>query len=115
LYGNDGKLYAYSNIIMRPHPWTPLLTHIKEKVEDVCGHQFTTVLLNQYRSGLDGNGWHADDEKELGRNPVIASVSFGATRSFHLKHKQSGQLVKLELTHGSLLLMKGATQHFWKH
>jgi alkylated DNA repair dioxygenase AlkB len=115
LYGNEGKLYSYSNIIMQPHPWTPLLTYIREKVGEVCDARFTTVLLNQYRNGQDSNGWHADNEKELGRDPLIASLSFGATRSFHLKHNESKQLVKLELTHGSLLVMRGPTQHFWKH
>jgi alkylated DNA repair dioxygenase AlkB len=73
-------------------------------------------LLNLYRDGQDSNGWHADNEKELGVNPVIASVSLGASRYFHLKHNSDkSQRLKLELTHGSLLLMEGATQHFWKH
>jgi alkylated DNA repair dioxygenase AlkB len=74
------------------------------------------VLLNLYRDGQDSNGWHADNEKELGVNPVIASVSLGASRFFHLKHNtDKSQKLKLELTHGSLLLMEGTTQHFWKH
>lgn len=116
LFGNEGKPYAYSNIVMQPHSWNPLLTFIKEEVEAVSGEKFTTVLLNLYRDGKDSNGWHADNEKELGRNPVIASVSFGAGRFFHLQHnsiKEARQ--KILLGHGSLLLMKGTTQHFWKH
>lgn len=116
LFGNEGRQYSYSNIVMQPHPWNALLTFIKEAVETVTGEKFTTVLLNLYRDGKDSNGWHADNEKELGRNPVIASVSFGAERMFHLQHnliKESKQ--KILLQHGSLLLMKGTTQHYWKH
>ena len=116
LYGNEGKPYSYSNIIMQPHFWNPLTTFIKDKVEEFTNEKFTTVLLNLYRHGKDSNGWHADNEKELGRNPVIASVSFGATRPFYLKHNTiANQKLKIDLDHGSLLLMKGATQHFWKH
>ncbi|AWI25708.1 alpha-ketoglutarate-dependent dioxygenase AlkB family protein [Flavobacterium pallidum] len=116
LYGNQGKPYSYSGIVMKPHPWNALLTYIKEEVEQICGFPFTTVLLNQYRDGKDSNGWHADDEKELGRNPVIASVSFGTERFFHLKHNtEPEQKLKILLESGSLLLMKGTTQHFWKH
>ena len=116
LYGNEGKPYSYSNIIMQPHFWNPLTTFIKDKVEEFTNEKFTTVLLNLYRHGKDSNGWHADNEKELGRNPVIASVSFGATRPFYLKHNTiTNQKLKIDLDHGSLLLMKGATQNFWKH
>jgi alkylated DNA repair dioxygenase AlkB len=116
LFGNEGKPYAYSNIVMQPNTWTPLLVFIKEEVEQVSGEKFTTVLLNYYRDGKDSNGWHADNEKELGRNPVIASVSFGAERAFHLQHNTiKEQKLKITLEHGSLLLMKGTTQHFWKH
>ncbi len=116
LFGNEGKPYSYSNIVMQPHPWNAILTFIKEEVEAACGEKFTTVLLNLYRDGKDSNGWHADNERELGRNPVIASVSFGAERVFHLQHnsiKEAKQKIVLE--HGSLLLMGGTTQHFWKH
>lgn len=116
LFGNDGKPYSYSNITMQPHPWNTLLQKIKFKIEEACGADFTTVLLNLYRDGKDSNGWHADDEKELGTNPIIASVSFGAERSFHLQHKSDKNIKqKIVLEHGSLLLMKGTTQHFWKH
>ncbi|WP_295334962.1 alpha-ketoglutarate-dependent dioxygenase AlkB [Flavobacterium sp.] len=116
LFGNEGKPYSYSNIVMQPHPWTPLLVFVKEEVESVCETLFTTVLLNYYRDGKDSNGWHADNEKELGRNPVIASVSFGAERAFHLQHNTiKEQKLKITLEHGSLLLIKGTTQHFWKH
>jgi alkylated DNA repair dioxygenase AlkB len=116
LFGNEGKPYSYSNIVMQPHSWNPLLMFIKNEIEEICGEHFTTVLLNYYRDGRDSNGWHADNEKELGRNPVIASVSFGAERSFHLQHNTlKDEKLKINLEHGSLLLMKGTTQHFWKH
>ena len=116
LFGNEGKPYSYSNIKMQPHPWSLLLQKIKSHIESVTNTNFTTVLLNQYRDGKDSNGWHADNEKELGKNPVIASLSFGAERTFHLKHNMNKSLKKsIILEHGSLLLMKGTTQHFWKH
>jgi alkylated DNA repair dioxygenase AlkB len=116
LFGNEGKPYSYSNIVMQPHAWNSLLLFIKNEIEEVCNENFTTVLLNYYRDGKDSNGWHADDEKELGRNPVIASVSFGVERSFHLQHNSiKEQKLKINLEHGSLLIMKGQTQHFWKH
>ena len=116
LFGNEGKPYSYSNIKMQPHPWNLLLQKIKSKVESVSDTNFTTVLLNQYRDGKDSNGWHADNEKELGTNPIIASLSFGAERTFQLKHNSDkDQKKSIVLEHGSLLLMKGTTQHCWKH
>ena len=116
LFGNEGITYSYSNIKMQPHPWNPLLQKIKSHVESVSNTNFTTVLLNQYRDGKDSNGWHADDEKELGTNPIIASISFGAERTFQLKHNSDKTLKKnIVLEHGSLLIMRGTTQHFWKH
>jgi alkylated DNA repair dioxygenase AlkB len=116
LFGNEGKPYSYSNIKMQPHAWNLLLQKIKSRVESVSNTNFTTVLLNQYRDGKDSNGWHADNEKELGTNPIIASISFGAERTFQLKHNSAiDQKKSIVLEHGSLLLMKGTTQHFWKH
>ncbi|SHN02912.1 alpha-ketoglutarate-dependent dioxygenase AlkB family protein [Flavobacterium xinjiangense] len=116
LFGNEGKPYSYSNIKMQPHPWNLLLQKIKSKVESISDTNFTTVLLNQYRDGKDSNGWHADNEKELGTNPIIASLSFGAERTFQLKHNyDKDQKKSILLEHGSLLLMKGTTQLFWKH
>jgi alkylated DNA repair dioxygenase AlkB len=116
LFGNEGKPYSYSNIVMQPHHWSPLLMTIKNEIEAVCNENFTTVLLNLYRDGKDSNGWHADNEKELGRNPVIASVSFGAERMFHLQHNSIADAkLKINLENGSLLIMKGETQHYWKH
>ena len=116
LFGNDGKTYSYSNIIMHPHKWNPLLMFIKNEIEEVCQENFTTVLLNLYRDGKDSNGWHADNEKELGRNPIIASVSFGEERKFQLKHNiNSNAKMTLNLNHGSLLLMKEGSQVHYKH
>jgi alkylated DNA repair dioxygenase AlkB len=116
LYGNEGKPYSYSTIVMQPHPWTSLLQKIKSHIEKVSETNFTTVLFNYYRNGSDGNGWHADNEKELGTNPVIASLSLGAERTFQLKHNSdSTQKKSVILEHGSLLLMQGTTQYFWKH
>ena len=116
LYGDLGKSYSYSNITMQPHYWTLLLQKIKSRIESVTNTNFTTVLLNYYRNGGDSNGWHADNEKELGLNPVIASLSFGAERNFQLKHNSDPkQKRNILLEQGSLLLMKGSTQHFWKH
>jgi alkylated DNA repair dioxygenase AlkB len=116
LFGNEGKPYGYSNIVMQPHAWSPLIMYIKNEIEEICQETFTTVLLNRYRDGKDSNGWHADNEKELGKNPIIASVSFGAERVFQMKHNSIENLKQnIILEHGSLLIMKGATQHFWKH
>lgn len=116
LFGNPNKSYRYSSITMQPHAWSPLLLDLKHQVERTAATAFTTVLLNYYRDGNDSNGWHADNEKELGQNPSIASLSFGASRLFQLKHNTvKTQKLNINLEHGSLLLMKGTTQHFWKH
>lgn len=116
LYGNNGRPYSYSGILMQPLPFTPQLLKLKAKVASVCGHTFTSCLLNLYRDGNDSNGWHSDNEKELGINPVIASVSLGQARSFRLKHRTvKGLQHTIVLENGSLLLMKGETQHFWLH
>ncbi len=116
LYGNNGKPYTYSNITMQPLPFSNELLEIKTKVETEVGEEFTTCLLNLYRTGQDSNGWHADDEKELGQNPIIASLTLGQERFFHLRHKNDKTLKhKILLENGSLLLMKGTTQHFWQH
>ena len=116
LYGNNDKPYSYSNITMRPQLYNDTLLRIKHKVEEVVNADFTTCLLNLYRDGKDSNGWHADDEKELGLNPTIASVSLGQERYFHLRNISNKTLKhKLLLEHGSLLVMQGPTQHFWQH
>ncbi|MFP4101633.1 alpha-ketoglutarate-dependent dioxygenase AlkB family protein [Coleofasciculus sp.] len=115
-YGDEGKSYTYSGIEQHPEPWTPLLKSIKSKIEELSEVSFNSVLLNLYRDGKDSVSWHSDDEPELGKNPIIASVSFGATRRFSLKHKISkSRKVDIDLAKGSFLLMKGETQHFWQH
>ena len=115
-YGDEGKSYTYSGISQTPSPWTNELLEIKQRIEPIANTTFNSVLLNRYRTGSDSVSWHSDDEPELGVNPVIASVSFGQARRFHLKHKTDPKLRQaIELTHGSLLLMKGATQHNWLH
>ena len=101
---------------MHPEPFTSTLLDIKTKVESFSKEKFNTLLINLYRDGNDSNGWHADNEKELGINPVIASVSFGEERPFHFKHRSlKNERHKLNLEHGSLLLMKGEMQHYWLH
>ena len=107
--------YCYSGTSKTASPLTPALLLIKKRVEQRCAHHFNSCLLNLYHNGSEGMGWHSDDEKTLGRNPVIASVSFGAERVFKLKHRESKEVVSVVLEHGSLLMMKGETQHHWVH
>ncbi|CAD5983758.1 alpha-ketoglutarate-dependent dioxygenase AlkB [Planktothrix agardhii 1029] len=115
-YGDEGKSYTYSGIEQHPEPWTPALKLIKSKVEEISEVTFNSALLNLYRNGKDSVSWHSDDEPELGENPIIASVSFGAVRRFSLKYKLSKSYkIDIDLPNGSLLLMKGETQHFWQH
>ena len=116
LHGHTTDSYGYSGIVMQPNPMTKSLLDIEQRLKAYTDKTFSTVLLNLYRDGQDSNGWHADNEKELGLNPIIASVSLGGSRFFYLKHNTyKSQKLKLELAHGSLLLMEGTTQHFWKH
>ena len=107
--------YTYSGLTMSPAPLTPLLAEIRDCCQRLTGHRFNSVLLNYYRNERDSMGMHSDDEHELGPQPAIASVSFGATRTFILRHKRSKQTVKLGLTSGSMLLMAGKTQANWSH
>ncbi len=115
-YGDAGTCYEYSGIKMDPLPWTPVLGVIRDRPEDLSGDQFNSVLLNRYRDGRDSMGWHSDDEQSLGVNPVIGSLSLGATRRFRLQHKVKKHLKQsLDLNHGNYLLMAGTTQHYWRH
>ena len=115
-YSENNKSYGYSGIELKTEPFTPILNEIKYKIEEKYSESFNSVLLNLYRNGNDSNGWHADNEKELGTNPVIASLSLGEERPFHFKHKTiKEERHKLLLKHGSLLIMKGEMQHFWLH
>lgn len=108
--------YSYSGITMQPQNWTPALQTIKDRIETELGLTFNSALLNQYRNEQDSMGWHRDDEKELGPDPIICSVSFGATRDFKFQHSKNKNLkATLPLTHGSVLVMQGTTQHHWTH
>lgn len=116
-YGDPERTYVYSGIRNTPLPWTSLLLSLRRAVEDVCNYRFNSVLLNYYRSGNDSMGFHSDNERELGPMPVIASLSLGEPRVFILKHAKRADLlpVRIPLPGGTLLLMKGETQKFWKH
>jgi alkylated DNA repair dioxygenase AlkB len=115
-YGESDEVYVYSGVVNVPVKFSPLLEGIKQAVEQQCGHRFNTALLNYYRDGNDSMGWHSDDENELGGNPVIVSVSFGASRIFQFKHKQQKNAkVSINLDNGDLLIMQGQTQHHWLH
>lgn len=115
-YGAEDLSYSYSNIKMNANLWTFTLLKLKSEIEKKAATSFNSVLLNLYRNGKDSNGWHADNEKELGINPIIASVTLGSERFFHLKHINNPEhKCKIKLENGSLLLMKGSTQHYYKH
>ena len=114
-YGDNDKPYTFSGITLTPENWTKELVAIKELVEERCQTVFNSVLLNLYRDGSDSISWHTDAEKELGEHPVIVSVSFGATRKFQLRHKETKERIDIELQHGSVLIMQGALQHYWQH
>jgi alkylated DNA repair dioxygenase AlkB len=115
-YGDPETTYRYSGIEHRPLPWTPLLAHIRQCVEAEVGQSLNGVLLNLYRDGQDSMGWHSDDERTLGRNPLIASLSLGGERRFDLRRRNGqGETHSLPLGDGSLLVMRGSTQHYWQH
>lgn len=113
--GEEGFTYAYSGTTKTASPWTSSVKAIKDRIESRSGESFNSCLLNLYHDGSEGMGWHSDDEKTLGRNPVIASVSFGAERPFRFKHRMTKEVVPLMLENGSLLIMKEETQHHWLH
>lgn len=109
------KAYRYSGLSLAPLPFTPLLDTLRQAAEAVTGREYNSVLLNYYRDGRDSMGMHSDDEAELGAEPAIASLSFGATRPFVLRHKITKETLRLPLTDGSLLFMAGAMQANWMH
>src|SRR5262249_33301040 len=96
-------------------PWPEYLVDIRRRIEEAAGAPFNSLLLNYYRHGSDSIGYHSDDEKELGHNPIVPSLSLGATRQFILRHTRTKERLTFDLTHGSLLIMAGTTQHHWKH
>ena len=116
-FGDAGCAYTYSGLQLSPLPWTPLLQGLKARVEAACGQTFNSVLLNYYRHERDSMGMHSDDEPELGPQPVIASVSFGATRKLVFSHRSRRDVrnTHVPLEDGSVLLMRGGTQSHWKH
>jgi len=118
--GDARALYTYSGLTLRPSPWHPVLLELKERVEAATGGRFNSVLANAYRDGRDSMGWHSDDEKELGRAPLIASVSLGAERRFLLRPRvrtAEGRAPAsgFTLENGSLLVMKGDSQRRFQH
>lgn len=116
LYAENEKNYTYSGLCLLPKKFTPEIENLKQLLHLKTCWRFTHCLANLYRNGNDSMGWHADDEPALGKEPVIASLSFGGKRNFQLKHKEiKDQKYQLELEHGSLLLMEGKTQQYWKH
>ncbi|HXS56760.1 MAG TPA: alpha-ketoglutarate-dependent dioxygenase AlkB [Hanamia sp.] len=114
-YGNDQYSYTYSKITKQALPWTEDLSELKKIVEEKTGTIFNSCLLNLYHTGDEGMAWHSDDEKALAKNSAIASLSFGAERKFSFRHKQTKETVSTVLEHGSLLVMKDATQTHWHH
>jgi len=115
LMGDSGLNYTYSHTKIFPVGWHDTLLKIKTNIEAFTGDAFNSVLINNYRDGQDSNGWHSDDEPELGEQPVIASISLGAERDFQLRHKTTKRKEQLRLAHGSLLMMRGKTQRCWQH
>jgi alkylated DNA repair dioxygenase AlkB/predicted Zn-dependent protease with MMP-like domain len=114
-YADPGLTYSYSGVTHTGLPWTPELKAIQQKVEDLAGTKWNSLLLNYYRDGQDSMGFHADDEEELGEFPTIGSLSLGETRRFVLKHVPTGATSELELGNGSLLIMAGTMQDDWQH
>lgn len=116
VYFSDNDLsYSYSGKKLMIDGWDEKVLEVKAKIENYTNQDFNACLANLYQSGMDSNGWHADNEKELGRNPIIASLSFGATRRFDLKHQMTKERLSFQLNSGSLFVMGGEMQHFWKH
>ena len=114
-YGDDNYRYTYSNTTKQALLWTPELLELKGMAEAITGCRYNSCLLNLYHTGDEGMAWHSDDEKMLGKDTAIASMSFGAERKFAFKHRESKHTVGLILEHGSALVMKGATQSNWLH
>lgn len=118
-FGDAGRSYSYSGLQLEPAPWTPLLTQIRRKIEQLSGGEYNSVLLNLYRDENDSLGEHSDDERELGDKPTIASLSVGAERTMRFRPKPTAPAgakpVSVLLQSGSLLIMKGDTQRHWKH
>jgi alkylated DNA repair dioxygenase AlkB len=113
--GDNQLNYTYSGVTKTPSEWTPELLELKTSIESKCGSKFNSCLLNLYHDGSEGMSWHSDNEKELGEQPIIASLSLGAIRKFYFRHKLTKTKVETLLESGSLLVMQGKTQEFWQH
>lgn len=114
-YGDENAFYQYSHVVHQPLPWSVALKKIQQDIQQISGYTFNSVLGNLYRNGNDSMGCHADDEKELGKNPVIASLSLGDSRLLKFKHQQRKISLDVLLEHGDLLIMAGTLQHHWQH
>lgn len=114
-YGEKNFAYTYSGTTKYAFAWTKTLWQLKNWVEDLSGHTFNSCLVNLYHNGQEGMAWHSDDEKSLGKNTTIASLSFGSARRFCFRHRQTMLQREIILQHGQLLLMQGCTQQFWQH
>ena len=114
-FTNTGVNYVYSGITRVPHAMTPMLTRVLDRCASKSGAEYNSVLVNLYRDGSDSVSWHSDNEVVNGSEPTIASESLGATRRFDLRHKESGEIVRVDLEDGSLLVMSGLSQHCWVH
>jgi alkylated DNA repair dioxygenase AlkB len=114
-YADEGVSYTYSGVTHPALSWPDYLVAIRRRIKQAAGAPMNSLLLNYYRTGDDSMGFHSDDEPELGVNPVVPSLSLGATRQFVLRHGRTKERITYELTHGSLLVMAGTTQHNWQH
>ena len=110
-----GEGYKYSGVMRRAQPFSEILSDIRNRCAEVTNATFNSVLVNFYRNGQDGLGWHSDNEACNGPEPTIASVSLGATRRFDMRHRKTGETIKIQLESGSLLVMAGKSQHCWVH
>ena len=113
--GDDGCEYSYSGKQLHRQPWTSKLLMIKEQIEESANLEFNSVLVNYYRDGQDSMGWHADDEKELGKDPTIAALSFGGERDLVFKNILSKETLAIPQLHGALIIIDGKTQRYWQH
>ena len=114
-YADPGVTYRYSGLTLEPKPWPAVLQALRDRLEAHCQAPFNSVLCNAYRDGQDSMGWHADDEPELGPEPLIASLNLGATRRFRIRRKGGGESMGVDLESGSLLLMSGRSQAEYQH
>lgn len=114
-YADEGIKYAYSGAVHESLPWPKVLKQVKDKIEEFTGEPFNSLLLNFYRDGKDSIGWHGDNEKELGENPMVPSISLGASRTFQIRHNETKEKQNFVLEHGSLIVMGGTMQHHWQH